>query len=135
MYYRAKEKIEFEPEPDGCKMCGDARLEKLPNAPASPNMRATFVRFEAGAYTKWHWHEGTQLLYGTEGKGFVELEGMKGMRDFEIDKGTRVFIPPGVWHRHGATREGRFMHLAVTTGRTHWRKRSACDKYRDEDEE
>lgn len=138
MYYKAKKKIVYESKPNKRIMCGDGRLEKLSNAPESPNMRAIYVRFEACGYTKWHWHEGTQLLYGTKGRGFVELQGMeteKGKGSLPIEIGTRVLIPAGVWHRHGATSVGRFEHLAVTEGKTHWKEKSACDKYPDEDKE
>jgi quercetin dioxygenase-like cupin family protein len=128
MYYKARPEFKYEPKPDRCKMCGEGRLCDLANVPASPNMRAIFVEFQPGAYTKSHWHEGTQFLYGTEGTGFVELEGVD---DLEITEGTRVLILAGVWYRHGATPEECLVHLAVTVGKTHWEYDSECDKYRE----
>ena len=69
------------------------------------------------------------MLYGTEGIGFVEFQGVPD--DLEITGGTRVLVPAGVWHRHGATPKERFVHLAVTVGETHWAYDSECEKYRD----
>lgn len=128
MYYRAYPKVKYRSKVDTCKMCGEGRLEDLPNAPESPNMRAIFVEFQRGAYTKWHRHEGTQLLYGTEGTGFVEFQGVP---DLDIAPGTRVLVPAGVWHRHGAKPKERFVHLAVTVGETHWKHDLDCEKYRE----
>jgi len=96
---------------------GTVRLEKLDNAPESPNLRAVFVTFEPGSYTKLHHHTGDQLLYVTEGEGFIEFENGEEIR---LKPETRVIIPAGTLHRHGANPGTRFVHLAVTVGKTFW---------------
>lgn len=111
--------------PDFEKMCGDGRIEKLKNAPESPKFRAIYVKFTKGAYTKWHYHTGDQLLLGAEGVGFVEF------RDSSVvtlNVGDRVIIPANVWHRHGAIDQDTFIHLAVTRGATTWEEDDPCEK-------
>ena len=121
MYYAASE-IEYE-QPDPTKMCGDGRMEKLDCAPAPPFLRAAHVRFVEGAHTKWHYHTGEQLLMPTAGNGFIEFSGLPLL---EIRSGDRVFIPAGVWHRHGARQGQTMTHIAVTTGETVWAKNDDC---------
>ena len=121
MYYAAGE-IKYA-EPDPSKMCGDGRIEKLDRAPDPPNLRAEHIRFVEGAHTKWHYHTGEQLLMPTVGTGFVEF---KGLPVLEIRSGDRVFIPAGVWHRHGARQGQTMTHIAVTTGETVWPKSDDC---------
>ncbi len=126
MYYPSGEIKYRKPDPE--KMCGDGRIELLEHAPQSPYLRAKYVRFVNGAHTKWHYHTGEQLLVGTKGTGFVEF---RGLPDVTLCKGDRVFIPAGVWHRHGAAAGETLMkHLAVTTGETKWDKKDRCEKHR-----
>jgi quercetin dioxygenase-like cupin family protein len=121
MYYAAGE-IKYA-EPDPKRMCGDGRIEELDHAPDSPYLRAAHVRFVDGAHTKWHYHTGEQLLMPTDGLGFVEFRGLPLL---QIRSGDRVFVPAGVWHRHG-TRKGQTMtHIAVTTGETVWAPSDDC---------
>src|SRR4051794_8947354 len=115
MFYPAGE-IKYG-KPDPTKMCGDGRIEELEHAPASPNLRAMYVKFVDGAHTKWHYHTGEQMLLTTEGRGFVEC---RGDPIVEIHEKDRVFIPKGAWHRHGAVEGETLVHLAVTTGETKW---------------
>lgn len=109
--------------PDSTKMCGDGRIETP--VPGSPSLRAAHVKFVNGAFTRWHFHTGEQLLLGTDGIGFVELQSHP---IAEIRKGDRVFIPTGVWHRHGAAEKATFVHLAVTTGETKWHCEDPCQR-------
>lgn len=126
MYYPAG-KIRYA-KPDPTQMCGDGRIEDLDHAPRPPHLRAAYVKFVNGAHTKWHYHSGEQLLLATEGKGFVEFQGSPIL---EIHEGDRVFIPTGVWHRHGAVEGGTVVHLAVTCGKTEWDRKDTCDKHPD----
>ena len=93
--------------------------------PSLHNLRAAHVRFVDGAHTKWHYHTGEQLLMPTDGLGFVELRGLPFVADSK--RRTRVFVPAGVWHRHGA-RKGTddALHIAVTTGETVWASNDDC---------
>ena len=85
-----------------------------------PQIRATFVEFAGGAYTKLPHHLGGQILYAIEGEGFVEFY------DGKIEKlitGSRVIVQAGVIHRHGT--KGKYRkHLAVTVGETFWRRQT-----------
>jgi quercetin dioxygenase-like cupin family protein len=99
------------------EMNGVVYQEKSSSSPVSPDMRATKVRFENGGHTKWHFHEGWQVLIGDEGVGFVE-EKDGAIIDLSMHK--RVLIPPFVWHRHGARRGETMTHMAVTIGKTTW---------------
>jgi len=121
MYYPATD-IKYGPA-DPAKMCGNGQMEELPHAPEEPQLRAAYVRFENGAYTKWHYHTGTQLLVGVEGVGFVEIQGLP---RFPLRERDRVFVPAGVWHRHGAEAGQTMIHLAVTTGFTEWDQKDPC---------
>jgi quercetin dioxygenase-like cupin family protein len=121
MYYPAGE-IKYA-EPDRATMCGDGRIEKLDHAPGSPHLRATHVTFVDGAHTKWHYHTGEQLLMPTEGIGFVEFRGLPLL---QIRIRDRVFIPIGVWHRHGARKGHSMTHIAVTSGDTVWDASDNC---------
>lgn len=121
MFYPAGE-IKYG-KPDPAKMCGDGFMEELERGPASPHLRATYVEFVHGAHTKWHYHNGEQLLLVTQGKGFVEFQNDSIL---EIREGDRMFIPTGLWHRHGAGEGEAMVHLAVTTGETKWSKDDDC---------
>jgi quercetin dioxygenase-like cupin family protein len=123
MYYPARSKIKYA-KPDPTKMCGDGRIEALERGPASPHLRAAHVRFVNGARTKWHYHTGEQILVATKGKGFVEFQGI---RKIKLHPGDRVFVPAGVWHRHGAVKKKKLVHLAITKGKSVWEPDDPCD--------
>ncbi len=104
-------------------MCGHGFIEELVQAPSSPSMRATFVKFLSGAYTKWHYHTGEQILIATEGQGFVEFQDRPKV---ELREGDRIYTPASVWHRHGAIEGKTLVHLAVTYGETQWDHGDPC---------
>ncbi len=110
--------------PDPAKMCGVGTVEEFERAPASPYLRALYVKFVNGAHTKWHYHTGEQMLLATQGKGFVEFQGLPSL---EIREGDWVFIPTGLWH--GAVEREMLVHLAVTTGEPIWDKLDPCQKH------
>lgn len=106
-------------------VCGEGFMEECEQEPASPALRAAFVKFVDGAYTKWHYHTGEQMLLATEGQGFVEYQDRPVLT---IREGARVFIPPGIWHRHGALDKSTLVHLAVTYGDTQWDDEHPCQE-------
>jgi quercetin dioxygenase-like cupin family protein len=69
------------------------------------------VVFEPGCRNNWHSHSAGQILLVTEGSGFYQERGKPARR---LTKGDVVVIPSGVQHWHGAARDSRFVHLAVT---------------------
>lgn len=116
-------------KPDSSKMCKDGRLEDegSEGTRSSPSMRASYVKFKKGAHTKWHYHTGEQMLLGIQGRGFLQF---KDGTEIKIDVGTRVYVPRRRLHRHGALKGQDLIHLAVTTGKTKWRKKDdPCDKH------
>src|SRR5437762_11118937 len=112
-------------EPDQKHMCGEGFKKELDDKWPAGSMHATCVRFIDGAYTKWHYHTGEQMLFATEGEGFVEFQHGSTL---EVSEGTHVYIPVGVWHRHGAIEGKALAHLAVTCGDTKWNEEDPCQK-------
>jgi len=112
----------YKEEIDG-NMCGKVLIEDSRDSPTSPQPRALHVRFESGAFTKWHWHTGVQILLVKEGIGFVE---QKGFPSFDMMPGDRIYIPENVWHRHGAKMNQSMVHLAINIGETIWNKDDPC---------
>ena len=125
MYFPPPSEEDYD-EPHPKRMCGDGRIEKVNHKPGPPfQFRSAYVRFTNGAFTKWHCHTGEQLLVATEGKGFVQFQGLAPQTLEQFD---RIFIPAGVWHRHGARDGETFLHLAVTCGKTEWDEDDSCEK-------
>ncbi|WP_333917347.1 cupin domain-containing protein [Sphingomonas sp. LR60] len=65
----------------------------------------------AGGRTNWHTHPAGQILYVTEGCGWVQEDGSLVTR---ICKGDTIHARPGTKHWHGATNRQGMSHLAVT---------------------
>lgn len=83
-----------------------------------------FARFEAGSRNAWHWHEGGQLLYVTEGEGYVQTRGEppRGIRAGDV-----VVCPAREEHWHGAGPDSPMAHLAVTLGEIKWMEPSELE--------
>ena len=79
------------------------------------------VTFEAGARNNWHSHPGGQILLAISGDGYFQEKGQP-IRLFK--QGEAIAIKPDVLHWHGATPNGEFAHIAITTraekGETVW---------------
>jgi quercetin dioxygenase-like cupin family protein len=69
------------------------------------------VNFSAGAKNKFHTHTVDQILFVTEGRGYVASE----TEQIEIGVGDTAFIPAGEKHWHGATDDSDFSHISLTT--------------------
>jgi quercetin dioxygenase-like cupin family protein len=68
------------------------------------------VTFEPGARTAWHTHPLGQTLIVISGVGLVQQVG----HAIQIIRpGDTVWIPPGVKHWHGATRNNGMSHIAI----------------------
>ena len=72
------------------------------------------VTFEPGCRNNWHIHKSTkgggQILLCTDGEGWYQEEGKKARK---LMPGDVVYIAPNVKHRHGATKDSWFSHLAL----------------------
>ncbi|GII67463.1 hypothetical protein Skr01_75480 [Sphaerisporangium krabiense] len=75
-------------------------------------VRSALVRFDAGARTRLHTHEGDQILIVTEGSGHIGRPG----RDVVVGPGDVVVVPAGLPHYHGAGRDTPMAHLTVLFG-------------------
>lgn len=89
---------------------GEARIERLMEAPEPARMACVNVTFEPGARTAWHTHPLGQTLIVTAGRGWAQRWG--GPRE-DILPGDVVWIPPGEKHWHGATDSTPVTHIAI----------------------
>ena len=81
---------------------GSVSVDQRFQRPDPARVGGGIVTFEPGARTAWHTHPLGQTLIVTSGTGWVQREG--GPVE-EIRPGDVVWIPPGVRHWHGATRD------------------------------
>ena len=87
------------------------------------------VTFEPGARTNWHFHPGGQILLVTGGAGYYQE---KGSPKKLLRKGDVVKCPPDVPHWHGASRNQKFIQIAITNtqnGPTVWLQKVSDEEY------
>ncbi len=95
---------------------GHVEMEPVHDGSTLP-VRQGRVHFHDGGRTKWHLHDGDQVLYFLSGLGMVEeRDGVL----IECESGDIVHIDGGVVHRHGAREGTSTVHVAVTAGNTTW---------------
>lgn len=91
---------------------GDVYIDPIssPDSQTGCNLSSAHVHFTPGARTAWHNHPNGQLLFVTDGVGYV------GRRDGsvqEIRQGDSVWIEPGEDHWHGAAPDHFMAHVAT----------------------
>jgi 4-carboxymuconolactone decarboxylase len=70
--------------------------------------------FEAGAHNAtFHAHSAGQLVFGEAGRGRLQIQGQP-IKELRI--GDSAYIPPGVFHWHGAAPNENFTMMFVTLG-------------------
>jgi quercetin dioxygenase-like cupin family protein len=74
-------------------------------------------RFEAGSRTKWHSHEGGQIILVEEGVGLAQV---KGGPVIELHAGEAIYCPPGAVHWHGAAPNAAGVQFNVSRGGITW---------------
>jgi quercetin dioxygenase-like cupin family protein len=74
-------------------------------------------RFEPGSRTKWHSHEGGQIILVEEGVGLTQV---KGGPVIELHAGETIYCPPGVVHWHGAAPNQAGVQFNVSRGGITW---------------
>lgn len=84
---------------------------------ATTDIRTNRYHFDPGARTKWHSHEGGQVIYVEEGRLRVQDKG-KAMR--EVEQGTTFHVAPGVTHWHGAPPTAGSTQISLSFGMTNW---------------
>ena len=91
---------------------GNSYLKPLTNPKETVFMAN--VTFEPKCRNNWHIHKaeqgGGQILLCTNGQGWYREWGKPARK---LSEGDVVFIPAGVKHWHGATKDGWFSHIAV----------------------
>ena len=87
---------------------GDVYLKNIAN---EGGVSIANVTFEKGCINDWHTHDHVQILMGTMGKGYAQMEGQEPQ---EIGVGDVVIIPAGTKHWHGATHDSQFTHISVS---------------------
>lgn len=91
---------------------GDAYLQMLVTPEQTDGYySAGSVTFEPGARTNWHTHPSVQTLIVTEGNGWYQERGKTAVK---LEKGSVIPIPVGVEHWHGARRDSKLVHIAIT---------------------
>jgi quercetin dioxygenase-like cupin family protein len=97
-------------EMDGDVQASTALLrEGLSGEFKDTTVRASEVTFRPGERTKFHTHEGIQVLYVTEGTGVVATR----EETQTVTEGDLILFPPEEEHWHGNSDDGEssFSHL------------------------
>lgn len=89
---------------------GEVTIEPLISANDSHTLASALVTFAPGARTAWHTHPRGQMIYITQGHGWVQRVG--GPKEV-INPGDAVWFAPGEKHWHGAQPNATMVHIAV----------------------
>ena len=81
------------------------------------NTTISHFRFGPGSRTKWHSHEGGQILLVEEGVGLTQV---KGGPVIELHAGETTYVGPGVIHWHGASPDKGGVQFNVNRGAITW---------------
>ncbi len=94
-----------------------AQLPNFTGAVASldaSDLRGVRFRYDAGARSHWHAHDGALVLLVEQGRGRMQL---KGQNIREFGPGEPVFLPANVPHWHGAAPKEGLTWVALSVGR------------------
>lgn len=106
--------IRFELTPaDVRNFSGEAFTRLIGAAEESEALKLYYVRFEPGAATFWHAHQGKQILVVTAGRCRYQVDGGPIL---ELGEGESVAFEEGVRHWHGAAEDQAAEHIAVNLG-------------------
>jgi quercetin dioxygenase-like cupin family protein len=79
--------------------------------------RISYYIFGPGGRTKWHTHEGGQLLLAEEGVGHTQI---RGQAIQALRAGQSLFAPPGSTHWHGSAPGQSAKMYQISRGETTW---------------
>jgi quercetin dioxygenase-like cupin family protein len=92
------------------------------------NVRASRFRYEAGARSYWHSHDGDLVLLIEQGRGRAQVQGQ---RIQEFGAGQPVFLPAGVPHWHGAAPGEGLVWVSLSIGQNQkWMGPVSDEEYR-----
>ncbi len=74
-------------------------------------------RFDPGSRTKWHSHEGGQIILVEEGVGLTQVRGGPVIL---LKAGDTIWCPPGVEHWHGAAPDQGGVQYNISRGGIKW---------------
>lgn len=89
---------------------GQVNLSKILEKADGDPMALYRVKFNAGARTHWHAHQGIQVLYIESGVCRIQKQGEPVQ---EVQAGNVVVIEADEKHWHGAARGGQMVHIAI----------------------
>jgi quercetin dioxygenase-like cupin family protein len=78
------------------------------------DVRGVRFKYEAGARSHWHVHDGDLVLLVERGRGRSQLQGQKIQ---EFGPGQPILLPAGVPHWHGASPQEGLTWVALSVGR------------------
>jgi len=90
---------------------GDAKKQLLVKKTDSEEVQIGLVQFAPKSRTKWHTHDGDQILIFTEGKGIVANKN----EEHVMTPGMIAIVGKDENHWHGATETTSCAHLAIST--------------------
>lgn len=79
--------------------------------------RLSYYMLGPGARTKWHTHEGGQLILAEEGVGKMQIRGEQAR---ELRVGEPIWSPRGATHWHGAAPNSSAKLYQISRGQTTW---------------
>ncbi len=102
----------------GKDFTGKVNLTKILEGAHGDPMELYRVKFEAGARTDWHAHQGLQVLYIESGECRLQKQGEPVQN---VPAGNVVVIDADEKHWHGASPKGEMVHIAIGLyGSTKW---------------
>lgn len=91
------------------------------------DVRGVRFRYEAGARSYWHVHDGGLILLIEKGRGRIQVQGQNVQ---DLLPGQPVFLPGGVPHWHGAAPDEGLTWVALSIGRSvKWMAPVSDDEY------
>ena len=89
---------------------GKVNLSKILESADGDPIALYRVKFDAGARTDWHAHQGRQILYVESGVCRIQKEGEDVQ---EVQAGNVIVIEEEEKHWHGASPIGQMIHIAI----------------------
>ena len=91
---------------------GEVRIDMLYPGSDTNTHGGAYVTFEPGARTNWHTHPAGQHIIVTSGVGYYQAWG----EPIQVIKaGDVVWVPIGLKHWHGASKDIAMTHMVVTS--------------------
>ena len=86
-----------------------------------------YARFEPGARTRWHTHEGGQIILVEEGVARTQV---RGGPVIELKVGETTYVGPGLSHWHGAAPDRGGVQYNISRGGTTFTDEVTDEEYR-----